>query len=175
MRRSELDVYTRLHENGVRCIATPIAGGDVRGMLRSPQHTQSQRYLADKSKQSAFVRIHTRVVVKEVGKPLEAYADSVQLLEVCCNAVIGASALVRCGTVLQLTHIYPTAHRDAWRKAGVLHRDISPHNILINVRNNEGLLNDWDLCKYKEDFGKRVREKVGISVGCFRFTRPSTY
>ncbi|EKM57016.1 uncharacterized protein PHACADRAFT_254482 [Phanerochaete carnosa HHB-10118-sp] len=143
VRRSELDVYMRLHENGVRCIATPIAGGDVCGMLRSPQYTKAQRYLAPPSKQPALMRIHTRLVVEEVGKPLEAYADTVQLFEACTYAVIG--------------------HMEAWNKAGILHRDVSANNIMINVRENEAFLNDWDLCKYKEDFGNRAREKAGFS------------
>ncbi|EKM49436.1 uncharacterized protein PHACADRAFT_201696 [Phanerochaete carnosa HHB-10118-sp] len=143
VRRSELDVYTRLHKNGVRCIATPIAGGDVCGMLRSPQYTKTQRYLAPPSKQPALMRIHTRIVVEEVGRPLETYAGTVQLFEACIYALI--------------------AHMEAWNKANILHRDVSANNIMINVRDNEAFLNDWDLCKYKEDFGNRAREKAGVS------------
>ncbi|GJE86557.1 hypothetical protein PsYK624_026370 [Phanerochaete sordida] len=143
VRRSELDVYTRLHERGVRFIATPIAGGEVRGMLRSPQHTTSQRYLADGPKQAALMRIHMRIVLKEVGMPLAAYFDSVELLQTCTYAVL--------------------AHKEAWEKAGVLHRDISEQNIMIDVRSKNGFLNDWDLSKFKDDFGKRAREANGIS------------
>ena len=49
------------------------------------------------------------------------------------------------------------AHRDAWEKAGVLHRDVSYNNVLIYESKNEagkvtrkGVLADWDLSKYKE-------------------------
>ena len=50
----------------------------------------------------------------------------------------------------------PLAHQDAWEKAGVLHRDLSWSNILINIRATvrgtfEAFLNDWDLAKWSED------------------------
>lgn len=50
--------------------------------------------------------------------------------------------------ILTLTHI--TAHRAAC-KAGVLHRDLSPGNILIldglDGQESSGILIDWDLSK----------------------------
>ena len=45
------------------------------------------------------------------------------------------------------------AHYDAWNKAHVLHRDVSMGNILIDVNTETGFLNDWDLCKYREELG----------------------
>ena len=47
-----------------------------------------------------------------------------------------------------LTTVVLLAHKAAWEKAGVLHRDISSGNILI-TEDGRGLLNDWDMCKYK--------------------------
>ena len=38
-----------------------------------------------------------------------------------------------------------TAHRDAWVKARVLHRDISDNNIMIDEK-GRGVLIDWVLC-----------------------------
>ena len=49
-----------------------------------------------------------------------------------------------------LTAVILSAHKAAWEEAGVLHRDVSPGNILI-TEDGEGILNDWDMCKYKED------------------------
>ena len=38
------------------------------------------------------------------------------------------------------------AHKEAYEKAKILHRDISCGNILID-KNGRGLLIDWDMCK----------------------------
>lgn len=48
---------------------------------------------------------------------------------------------------------FTSAHQQAWELAGVLHRDVSSGNILI-LDDGEacvGILNDWDMCKYKEE------------------------
>ena len=62
-------------------------------------------------------------------------------------------------------------HKDAWEKAGILHRDVSVGNIMIDVTSTEedfkAFLNDWDLCKYKEDIRRGVRQHAGISVGYY--------
>jgi serine/threonine protein kinase len=42
--------------------------------------------------------------------------------------------------------VYPAAHGDAYEKASVLHRDISPGNIMI-TSDGRGFLIDWDLAK----------------------------
>lgn len=57
-------------------------------------------------------------------------------------------------------------HQDAWEKAGVLHHDVSPGNILINIYNGEAFMNDWDLAKYREDLenGVEAAEPAGVSV-----------
>jgi RIO-like serine/threonine protein kinase len=39
-----------------------------------------------------------------------------------------------------------TAHKEAFEKARILHRDISVGNILI-TEDGRGILIDWDLCK----------------------------
>ena len=52
-----------------------------------------------------------------------------------------------------LTWSTTSAHSQAW-EAGVLHRDISDSNIRIIIRDDgttQGLLLDWDLCKYKDE------------------------
>ena len=79
-----------------------------------------------------------------------------------------------------------SAHRDAWEKAGVLHRDVSYNNILIyDTKDNEGeeirlgFLADWELSKYKEymntGLGPRQPDRTVCSVSlrntriCSRF------
>ena len=69
------------------------------------------------------------------------------------------------------------AHKDAWEKAGVLHGDVSPRNILIDVLASvagppQALLVDWDLCKYKEDLQPWPSpSRFGVTVSP---TSPST-
>lgn len=61
------------------------------------------------------------------------------------------------------------AHREAWDKAGILHSDISTANIMINInpenpKRVEVLLNDWDLCKWKDDKSEGPTQPTGRSV-----------
>lgn len=73
-----------------------------------------------------------------------------------------------CGRHVSSTHRYADAptlegtksdcvnllgHSDAYTKAHMLHRDISPDNILIDVVTGQGFLSDWDLSKQREHLG----------------------
>ena len=56
-------------------------------------------------------------------------------------------------------------HEEAWTKAEILHRDISDNNIMRVVNQDEeedvdvnGILIDWDLCKYKSDLGQQATQ-----------------
>ncbi|EKM56600.1 uncharacterized protein PHACADRAFT_207804 [Phanerochaete carnosa HHB-10118-sp] len=138
---TELDAYMRLHKHHVTYIATPVAGGDV-----MEHRTVTQDYLAhlaDSWRPSE--RVHTRLVTKEVGRLLETYKDSWELLRVCTEAFF--------------------AHQEAWEEARILHRDISIGNIMIDTQTGKGFLNDWDLCKYREDMETKrpASEPSGIS------------
>ena len=61
-------------------------------------------------------------------------------------------------------------HQQAWEKAGILHRDVSIANILIDVESPPGestaFLNDWDLCKTKEQLEEQTEpsQPAGVSV-----------
>ncbi|KAF8798322.1 hypothetical protein BYT27DRAFT_7177818, partial [Phlegmacium glaucopus] len=48
------------------------------------------------------------------------------------------------------------AHTEAFEKAGILHRDVSVGNIIINDRG--GLLIDWDLSRDIDDLDKISRQ-----------------
>ncbi|EKM56603.1 uncharacterized protein PHACADRAFT_194196, partial [Phanerochaete carnosa HHB-10118-sp] len=138
---TELDAYMRLHKHHVTYIATPVAGGDV-----MEHRTVTQDYLthlADSWRPSE--RVHTRLVTKEVGRLLETYKDSWELLNVCAEAFF--------------------AHQEAWEDARILHRDISVGNIMIDTETGQGFLNDWDLCRYREDMETKqpASEPSGIS------------
>ncbi|KAI0767104.1 hypothetical protein C8Q74DRAFT_931320 [Fomes fomentarius] len=79
--------------------------------------------------------IQYRMVVKEVGVPVEEFRDGKELVEIVLDCV--------------------TAHRDAYQLAGVLHRDISPGNLLMVHTEGlgdgdivfQGILNDWELAE----------------------------
>ncbi|GJE86573.1 hypothetical protein PsYK624_026530 [Phanerochaete sordida] len=138
---TELEAYVRLHQHGVKYIATPVAGGDV-----AAQRTLAQDYMTHLSGEwRPSERVHTRLVTKEVGRLLETYKDSVELLRICGHAF--------------------WAHRLAWEKANILHRDVSIGNIMIDCETGNGFLNDWDLCKYREDMEDKraASEPSGIS------------
>ncbi|KAG6825497.1 hypothetical protein H0H87_009403 [Tephrocybe sp. NHM501043] len=75
-------------------------------------------------------RIHHRFIVNTIGKPLNTFRDSKQLLQVVYDAF--------------------KAHRQACEGAQVLHRNISAGNILIDER-GRGILIDWDLAKHFKD------------------------
>ncbi|KAI0792408.1 hypothetical protein C8Q75DRAFT_804797 [Abortiporus biennis] len=124
------EVYARLTEKPVPFIATVICGADVRG---SNCRTLTQEYITSPRYHK---RQHYRLALIEIGRPLNEYRSEFHLL---CHL-----------------HNVLTAHCAAWEDAEVLHRDISPNNIVI-VDMPEGpiaILIDWDLCKYKEDMMK---------------------
>jgi hypothetical protein len=72
----------------------------------------------------------------------------------------------------------PAGHKDAWERAELLHRDISPENIMkvvnqdVEVDNTiNGILNDWDLCKHKSELnaeatqhGRSVRPELIVAI-----------
>ncbi|KAI0334154.1 hypothetical protein GY45DRAFT_1270329 [Cubamyces sp. BRFM 1775] len=130
----ELDTYQRFHDTGVvENVAEAIAGGDVLSGDGKQQLTTSQK--GSTLRVEPAERFHHRLVFRNVGRPLETYERSSELVEKVLEAIFG--------------------HFEAWQKAGVLHRDVSIGNILIDVDTNDAFLNDWDLCKYREELGLR--------------------
>ena len=51
------------------------------------------------------------------------------------------------------------AHRDAYERAEILHRDISDNNIMIG-EDGHGLLTDWDCSKYRHELGRQADRSV---------------
>ncbi|KAF9809234.1 hypothetical protein IEO21_07463 [Rhodonia placenta] len=140
----EHEIYIRLWQNGVRYIARPVSGGDVRSSRDSDdsvQRTLTQKYIkAADPKSEAVGRVHYRLICDQVYRPLETYKNAFQMIEVLYCAI--------------------TAHKDAWEKAYVLHRDISVGNVLLEDYIDEkgkpqvrGILNDWDMAKLRIELG----------------------
>ncbi|VDC01179.1 unnamed protein product [Peniophora sp. CBMAI 1063] len=80
--------------------------------------------------------IHHRIVLKKIGRPLRDFESTQQLARAICDAV--------------------QAHAAAY-VAGVLHRDISGGNILIDEE-GRGMLIDWELSRFTDDTSPAHRE-----------------
>ena len=90
----ELDTYARLKKAGVKHIATALGGGPVRGSsdINLTQKTVTQTYqssLRDPSEDPSSERVHYRLVLKEVGRPLEDYEKPADMVLVVYDAVEG--------------------------------------------------------------------------------------
>ncbi|TCD63746.1 hypothetical protein EIP91_004997 [Steccherinum ochraceum] len=139
----ELDVYKRLEPHKIPGIATVRCGGDL-PMTPGGDDLQETRTQDWEGADDYLPRVHTRIVLNEIGIPLKDYSDSKEL----CSAVSVAFA----------------AHFRAWTQAKILHRDVSDGNIVIDVdlKSGEllgGLLIDWDLCKYQEELENGPTQK----------------
>lgn len=160
---AEWEVYIRLKEAGVdKFIATAICGADVVGSDGKPQYTLTQDYREGAVKR--LRRVHCRLVTREIGKPLIKYEHSGFLMSVTYHALRGTSKRPSLHDTKLKTY---TGHQRAWELAKVLHRDVSIGNIMIDAEspedNPQGFLNDWDLCKYKEDLDTEV---PSLGPGC---------
>ncbi|KAI1786023.1 hypothetical protein LXA43DRAFT_1076771 [Ganoderma leucocontextum] len=134
--RPEHLVYQRLRFCGVnRGIGTLICGGDVGDHWA--QRTRVQEHLPEKNR--PVLRVHYRLVIEEIGIPLEDFNSFPELSAIFVDAI--------------------QAHHKAWTLAHVLHRDISVGNIMILPRGNNspqrrrGILIDWDLSRLECELG----------------------
>ncbi|KAI0359648.1 hypothetical protein OH77DRAFT_1518035 [Trametes cingulata] len=179
---AEGTILSRLNGKGVEYIPTLECHGDVRrpeepapkyntrsktakghGANSMNQATETQgvwedlhRGSEDTLRRPFKTHIHYRMVVREVGKPLEEFKNGRQLVQTvyCC--------------------VY--AHSQAY-EAGVLHRDISPGNILLyfnpKTQKWSALLNDWEFSRSTE--GNQPEElqddssQTSRSIGTWQF------
>ncbi|KZT03896.1 uncharacterized protein LAESUDRAFT_728580, partial [Laetiporus sulphureus 93-53] len=141
--------YECIQEAKVRCTATCLYGGFV-----GEQKTKT----CDCMKCTRPVRRHYRIVLKELGRPLDKYSSSGEL-------IIAAYCVLK-------------AHRDAWKKCGLLQRDMSPYNMVFDevdprdLAEGErpairGLLIDWHLAKSQDELNSGAK-RVGRS-GTWQF------
>lgn len=89
----ELDTYILLNGKKVCYVPTALGGGDVSAYTWEdkswgpPQSTLTQSFLNDPL--SPLEHVHCRLILKELGRPLESYTDSAELMLVFGNAVDG--------------------------------------------------------------------------------------
>lgn len=81
----EIETYTILNRKGVCYVPTALGGGDVGSP--SPQRTITQRYLEESD--APLERLHSRLILKELGRPLDTYTDSAELMLVVAYAFEG--------------------------------------------------------------------------------------
>ncbi|KAL4247544.1 hypothetical protein ABKN59_007356 [Abortiporus biennis] len=149
----EIEVYGKLQKAGVKYIAKVEGGGDVLGVDGKPQTTVAHSYLKVKSDddEEYLSQRHYRLLIRQLGTPFEKYTKSYSLCYYLMLVVI--------------------AHYMAWTDAEVLHRDISPNNIMIDedAETNEEMafLIDWDLCRYKEDLSNGRAQKSRSGTWAF--------
>ncbi|RPD73042.1 hypothetical protein L226DRAFT_465921 [Lentinus tigrinus ALCF2SS1-7] len=149
--RPEHKAYERLHSQKVPHIATYLAHEDVPASNGSWQRTTVNSFF-DPPRPS---RGHYRLLIKEVCRSLTDFLDFGELTALMCYAIY--------------------AHKQAWEKAGVLHRDVSVGNILIlengrgSNRKRTAILCDWDLCKYKEEMVINLKARTPDRTGTWYF------
>ncbi|KAI0634552.1 hypothetical protein C8Q77DRAFT_764330 [Trametes polyzona] len=150
---TEYQIYQKLWEktdvSEPTFIPTLLGGGDIsddddKGTL---QRTMTDKivaaHFATKSASADIPTpglVHTRLVIKELCRPLGDFSEAKEL------AIAVYDAL--------------QAHRRAWKKFGILHRDLSVGNIMLYDGDEDGstssatrpigLLSDWDLARTRE-------------------------
>ncbi|KAH9932195.1 uncharacterized protein B0H18DRAFT_49889 [Fomitopsis serialis] len=137
----EGQVLEDLRKAGVQFVPTPLFRGHVRSG-NDEQETCTQAFLPENPRlhiKPAAMK-HYRLVVKEIGRPLEEHENALYLVGALLDAL--------------------QAHQQAWVQVKIMHRDMSPRNILLFAYIDEegtvfhiGVLIDWDLCKHEDYLG----------------------
>ncbi|KAI0653518.1 hypothetical protein C8Q70DRAFT_601768 [Cubamyces menziesii] len=137
--QQEGEILAYLNSKSVRYIPTLLCHGDVPGQETVAQKIW-QRVNANSGKKCQMkTHQHYRLVVNEVGKPIYEFSNGKQLVKIITECVF--------------------AHKEAYDKAKVIHRDISVGNLLMvpvgkTTKGDtiyRGLLTDWELSKRLEE------------------------
>ena len=144
----EHDIYRLLALKQVPHVATMITYHDMLSEATKTKEFADAEWLKNKDGDPprSFRKFqHYRLVLKEVGHPLESFRNVKELIQVFRDALQGTFSHYPAFISLANGWI---AHRLALDMAKVLHRDISTGNIMI-TEEGRGLLVDWDLSKYQ--------------------------
>ncbi|RPD57788.1 hypothetical protein L227DRAFT_655338 [Lentinus tigrinus ALCF2SS1-6] len=125
----EGSILQALNGAKIKYVPTLVCDGDIPGQA-TISHDLWKAYHPKDQECPLKLHQHYRLVVKEVGKPLDQFENAAELVLAlgCCI----------------------DAHKAAY-KAGIIHRDISAGNILLWYNAGvgwQGMLNDWELSKH---------------------------
>ncbi|KAI0365592.1 hypothetical protein BV20DRAFT_1056338 [Pilatotrama ljubarskyi] len=145
--RKEGVVLETLGAKRVKFVPTLLCHGDIRGQESTSQTLWPKYHPGEES--TLKTHQHYRLVVNEVGKPLNQVETGSQLVFAlwCCIK----------------------AHEQAY-EAGILHCDISVGNILLHLGEHgrwHGLLNDWELSKTIEQ--QATEKRPPLRMGTWEF------
>ncbi|KAG2108560.1 hypothetical protein BD769DRAFT_1306910, partial [Suillus cothurnatus] len=136
----EGETYKQLKEANVVNVATCIACHDVPSIPQQlPQSVKFSSAAWACHHDTLTPHSHYRLVLDVVGEALTNFPRSHRLVEAVRDALL--------------------AHKDAYEKAGILHRDLSIGNIVIF--RGKGILIDWDLAKSISTKGPRQSTRTG--------------
>ncbi|TFK62873.1 hypothetical protein BDN72DRAFT_929676 [Pluteus cervinus] len=129
-RLDEFSIYKRLEAAEVQNVPRAYCGGDITEGLnhrtQTPDYTKKDWSRSKKKPLQAFQ--HYRIAIQVI----EAHLEKAVLV---VNVVIAIRDAA-------------TAHVEAYIKAGILHRDISAANVMVNITGGvKGYLIDWDMAK----------------------------
>lgn len=143
----EGDVYSRFEANSVPNVPRCSNSGDIGD---DEYHSTQTNLLVNANwafscTPDVTPHRHYRLILDDIGQPLESFERSSDMVQAIYAALIGVFFVRGVETYLIM---YSLAHQSAY-KCGILHRDLSPGNILItsDAKFSGGLLIDWDLCK----------------------------
>jgi serine/threonine protein kinase len=147
----EGDSYAILHKERVPNIAECLDSGDIGdGTYHSTQthlFVDADWVTSPKPVVEFTPHRHYRIVLDTIGIPLEQFKCSRDMVRAIRASLIGEFFESRNVCFTLMDDVTTIAHEAAYTRCGILHRDISPSNILISDNVDGGLLIDWDLCK----------------------------
>ena len=147
--RKEGIVYSRFEANGVpnvpHCSNSGDVGDDAYHSTRT-DHYARKAWIAD-YEYGLISQRHYCLILDGIGQPLDSFRCSRDMVRAVHAALVYKFFLDKVEVCVSES-CTPMAHKFAY-KCEILHRDISPGNILITSDNKfeGGLLIDWDLCK----------------------------
>ncbi|KAI9062414.1 hypothetical protein FKP32DRAFT_1604275 [Trametes sanguinea] len=168
-------------EGPVEGVPTLRCHGDVEGQVTRTQEAWRLKHPNAKLQDCPLkTHRHYRLVVEEVCRPMHDFPTFFELVGMLLDCMDGTSDLdVREDYLLSVA----TAHRNAYTRKHLLHRDISAGNVLIYPKQVEvdgkigekwvGLLADWELAKQVAKPNAQDAPRQLDRIGTWQFTSAS--